>query len=247
MKKIFLSLLFTVLLTNSPQIINTVFAAGSDINPNDLHVVDFKSRLHKSEQDLKNSKAGILKELNINEDEFNDFIKKNRNFYKDCFEQQIVKYKTENKFSKLVKVPEEINAHLQKNPTIEIFTIDNLFSKYCSPGITIGQTIFVDSKFVDKAGIIMHEICHAINDDQSTISALDAFIAQHNKNNKNLKFNRLANLRSKFYQMVEKRADLWSAAHGKDFAKQLCDFFKSLECATTDCHPELAERICYLS
>jgi hypothetical protein len=247
MKTIFLSLLFTVLLTKSPQIINKSFASGSALKPKSECLVDFKSRLHKSEEDLKNSKAGILKELNSNEDEFNDFIKQNRNFYKDCFTQQVAKYKTENKFSKLVKVPEEISVHLQKNPTIEIFAIDNLFGKYCSPGITIGQTIFVDSKFVDKAGIIMHEICHAINDDQITISALDAFIAQHNKNNKNSKFNRLANLRSKFYQRIEKRADLWSAANGKDCAKQLCDFFKSLECATTDCHPELAERICYLS
>ena len=152
-----------------------------------------------------------------------------------------------NKFSKLVTVSEEIRAHLQKNPTIELFSIDNLFGKYGSPGITIGQTIFLDSKFVDKPGIIMHEICHAINDDQITICVLDAFIEHHNKNTKSSKLNRLANLRSKFYQRLEKRADLWSAANGKDCAKQLAAFFKSLKCASNECHPDLAERIGYLS
>lgn len=247
MKKIFLSLLFTILLTKSPQSINTASTISSNVRAKDAHVVDFEVRLNKAEQDLQNSKAGILKEVDANEKDFNDFIKKNCNFYKDYFRQQINKYKTENKCCKFIAVSEEICAQLKTNPNIELFIIDNLFGKYGSPGITIGQTIFLDSKFVDKPGIIMHEICHAINDDQVTICVLDAFIEQHNKNTKNSKLNRLANLRSKFYQRLEKRADLWSAAHGKGCAKQLADFFKSLGCASTECHPELAERIAYLS
>ena len=247
MKKIFISLLFTISWSISPQIKNTVSTVSSNVRTKDVHAIDFKVRLNKAEQDLQNSKAGILKEVDANEKEFNDFIKKNCNFYKDCFSQQIIKYKTENKFCKFVAVSEEICAQLKTNPTIELYTIDNLFGKYGSPGITIGQTIFLDSKFVDKTGIIMHEICHAINDDQITICVLDAFIEHHNKNTKNSKLNRLANLRSKFYQRVEKRADLWSAAHGKDCAKQLADFFKSLGCASNECHPDLAERICYLT
>jgi hypothetical protein len=248
MKKMFISLLLlTVLVLTNPS---GSLHKTSDIPsscPKNLITIDFKSRLNLAEKDLQNSRAGILKEVDVSEQDFHDFIKKNFNFYKDCFAQQITKYKTENKFCKLAKFSEEISAELQQNPKIEIFTIDNLFGKYGSPGITIGQTIFIDSKFVDNVGIIMHEICHAINGDQITICVLDSFIEQHNKNTKNSKFNRLANLRSKFYQRVEKRADLWSAAHGKDCAQQLADFFKSLGCASNKCHPDLAERIGYLS
>jgi hypothetical protein len=249
MNKIFLSnlLLFSVVFTNPPKILNTTSIIGTNISPKAAIVIDFKSRLNKAEQELKNAKSMILNELNSTEKELNDFIKKNHSLYENCFAEQIAKYKKENKYFKLAKFSEEISAELQKNPTIEIFAIDNLFGKYGSPGITIGQTIFLDSKFVDKPGIIMHEICHAINEDQIMISALDAFIDQHNKNTRNSKLNKLADFKTKFYHKMEKRADLWSASHGKDFAKQLSDFFKSLKCASTECHPALAERIGYLS
>ncbi len=241
-------LLLTVLVfTNSPGSLHKTSYIHSNSGPKKTFAIDFKSRLNQAEKDLEKSKAGILKELNSNENDLKNFIKKNCNFYQDYFNQQIAKYKVSNKCLKLVNMADEICVELQKNPKIEILAIDNLFGKCGSPGITIGQTIFVDSKFVDNPGIIMHEICHAINDDQITICALDALIDQHNKNTKKSKFSKLANLRSKFYQRLEKRADLWSAAHGKDCAKQLADFFKSLGCASTECHPDLAERIAYLS
>ncbi len=240
-------LLSLLILSNPPQALYSTLNIFPNISSKAAINVDFKSRLNQAEKDLEKSKAGILKEVEVSEKDFNNFIKKNSNFYQDCFKQKIIKYKNSNKCLKLVNMADEICVELQKNPKIEILAIDNLFGKCSSPGITIGQTIFVDSKFVDNPGIIMHEICHAINDDQITICALDALIDQHNKNTKNSKFNRLANLRSKFYQRLEKKADLWSAAHGKDCAKQLADFFKSLGCASTECHPDLAERIAYLS
>ncbi len=240
-------LLSLLILSNPPQALYSTLNFFPNISSKAAINVDFKSRLSQAEKDLEKSKAGILKELNSNENDLKNFIKKNCNFYQDYFNQQIANYKSSNECLKLVNMADEICVELQKNPKIEILAIDNLFGKCGSPGITIGQTIFVDSKFVDNPGIIMHEICHAINDDQITICVLDAFIDKHNKNTKKSKFSKLANLRSKFYQRLEKRADLWSAAHGKDCAKQLADFFKSLGCASTECHPDLAERIAYLS
>lgn len=240
-------MLSLLILTNPPKDLHPKLNIFPNISSKAAINIDFRSRLNKAEHDLEHSKAGILKELNSNENDLMNFIKKNGNFYQDCFKQKIAKYKSSKKCLKLVNMADEICVELQKNPKIEILAIDNLFGKCGSPGITIGQTIFVDSKFVDNPGIIMHEICHAINDDQITICALDALIDQYNKNTKNSKSNRLANLRSKLYQRLEKRADLWSAAHGKDCGQQLADFFKSLGCASTECHPDLEERIAYLS
>lgn len=164
------------------------------------------------------------------------------------FAQQIEKYKKENKCRKFATGSKLINEVIQKNPDIEILVVENFFAKCGSPAITVGHTIFVDNKFADKPGLILHEICHALNDDQIYICALDSFVEHYNKTNKHKKNNHnlISNLKCKFCQKIEKRADLWSASHGKDYAMQLANFFKSLSCASTEAHPSLDERIAYL-
>ncbi len=226
----------------------TVIAIDFKSRLNQVEIpIDFKSRLNQAEKELQNSKAVILKEVGITEKDFNDFIKATSNFYNKYFSQEIAKFKKENRFCKLTNFSKEISAELQKNPEIEIFVVDNLESKYGSHGISMGQAIFVDSKFVDNQGIIMHEICHSINHDLITLNAINTFIKMHNKITYNFKSERFEDLKKEFKHNTEKKADLWSAAHCKDCAKQLVDLFKSPGCRSTECHPDDAARIAYLS
>jgi hypothetical protein len=248
MRKILLSflLIFTNIFSKSVRLIKK----NSSVNSKSPNFTDFKSRFTKSEQELQSAKANLLKELNsISKIDINYYIKMNRDFFKKQYALVIDEHKKNDKCSNFVTKCKEINQQLKKHKNIKILVTNNLFIKYGSPGLTYDKTIFLDSHYVNNQGIIMHEICHAINDDCILCYAIENLKSYYLKK-ASPGFKKISELYRKFSQKLEKRADLWSASHGKNFAKNLIVFFEEckkshfIEC--TENHPPAKERISYL-
>ena len=189
-----------------------------------------------------------IKELNsITGININHYINLTRDYFKKECAFAINDCKKIDKCRSFVTKCKEINQQLKKFKNIKILVANNLFSNYGSPGLTLDKTIILDRGYVTNTGLIMHEICHAINNDCRMCFAFGDLLNQQKAESRSKK---ITELYRNFLHKVEKRADLWSASQGKNFAKTLLRFFQYLKKSntpySTEAHPSLKERISYL-
>ncbi len=178
--------------------------------------------------------------------------------------RSLAKFKARNKYNKLENFSEEIRDQLQKNPNIEIFTVDNLSKKEGIDTRVMAQKVFIDSKLANNSGIIMREIGKIVNEDLNNKTLLKAYVDRQLQKKDILyipfkislpySWSRfvyatdILELYFKFSQKAEMKADLWSAAHCKECGSQLIDYFKQMQdqSPSGSC-PDIAERIDNLS
>jgi hypothetical protein len=262
MKKMFLALgaFFAYTSANSCEISSASSNICSSSFSYELRVIDYNLRLRRAEQELKIAKENLLAELDIDVSDFDKdslgILAKIKEIKKASSARKLFKFKEENEFCKLVAPFQEICDQLEKNPNIELFTVDNLSQKYQRDAISIGKTVFIDSKIANLNGIIIREIGNIVNDDRNTWLILrDLVIRRLEKNADQYyhidspdKSKKIAELFEAFSQKVEKKADLWSAANCKECASQLIDYFKNMKFQSSikTC-PDTVERIGYLS
>jgi hypothetical protein len=270
MKKIFLALgcCFALISADSGKIIST----PANIIPNPIlsapTINDYQSRLKLADQDVKNAQEDLLDELNLDVTIFNYDRSGHKALAKEMREKaqirSLAKFKARNKYNKLENFSEEVRDQLQKNPNIEIFTVDNLSKKEGTDTRTMAQKVFIESKLANNSGIIMREIGKIVNADLNNKTLLKAYVDRKLEKEcivyipfkislpyKWLRFvyaTDILDLYFKFSQKAEIKADLWSAAHCKECGSQLIDYFKQMqEQSPSGSCPDIAERIDNLS
>jgi hypothetical protein len=263
MKKIFLALgsCFAFISADPSEIVDASTEIGHKLNPKKTTVIDYQRRLNRANKEIKNAKDDLLEELEINSESFdNDIDIKSRlkKIYSSSSSRWLANFKQKNKCSKILNLSEEICDQLQKNPNIELFTVDNLSTKIGSDSISMGQTVFIDSKLANNSGIIMREIGNIVNEDRTNWLIIRDLVVRRLERKKYLFIPytwlhinhsiKILDLFNEFSQKVEKKADLWSAANCKDCANQLVDYFKLMkDQSPSKGFPDTAERIGYLS
>ncbi len=270
MKTIFLAL--GVCVAFIPVSLCDIVGTPAKISPNPSlsapKIIDYHRRLKLADQEVKNAQEDLLEELNIDVTIFNYDRSGHRAMAKqiraEAQSRRLAKFKARNNYNKLENLSEGIRDQLQKNPNIEIFTVENLFKKEGKDTISLAQKVFIDSKLANNSGIIMREIGKIVNEDLNTKSLLQAYVDRQLEKKymvyipfkislpyKWLRFvysTDILDLYFKFSQKAEIKADLWSAANCKECASQLIDYFKQMQdqSPSSSC-PDIAERIENLS
>lgn len=270
MKKIFLALgyCFALISTDPGETVGKPANISPILSLSAPTINDYQRRLKLADHEVKNAQEDLLDELNLDVTRFNYDRSSHRALAKEILGKaqirSLAKFKARNKYNKLENFSEEIRDQLQKNPNIEIFTVDNLSKKEGIDTRVMAQKVFIDSKLANNSGIIMREIGKIVNEDLNNKTLLKAYVDRQLQKKcavyipfkislpyEWLHFihaTDILDLYVEFSQKAEIKADLWSAAHCQECGSQLIDYFKQMQdqSPSGSC-PDIAERIDNLS
>ena len=189
-------------------------------------------------------KAQILEKVGLNPKSFSEHKNKVWSNFKKEHQKKIDFYKK--KFqAKKWKHNNVLLKEIQKQyPQIKFYIGKKIFEKIKTPAITVDYAIFIDEKYIDNLGSILHEIGHVIYEDCMITSILKCLTVEH-KLNKEL-YGQIRELMRNFSREFEKRADFFAASFGQLYAQNLIDMFKKMPNADSKNHPPIASRIKYL-
>ena len=143
--------------------------------------------------------------------------------------------------------PYKINDSILENfPNVEFYICSNLRKTGFIGAVASSSKIFIDKEYINNMGIILHELGHIVNCDGINGHFITTLIEKNECIDENQE-EKVLKLAHKRILLMEKRADLFVKIHGHKYSDQMSSFLKSMAHISSGRHPDIKERLKYLS